>query len=405
VDVTETAGGGRFDRIAGALAGIQASLREAGLDGWLLYDLHARNAVASALLGQGDLSRRYFVLIPADGEPTAIVHGIEVAPWDGWPWQRRVYAHWSELAESLGSVLGGAGTIAMEYSELDAVPALDLVPAGVVELVRAQGARVVSSGDLVTRFYSRWSAADLATHTRASHVLAGVAADTFVWLAGQVEAGHEPTEGAMHAHVLRLMAERGVGVGADCIAATGLSAADPHYHPDGGGATFGRGDLVLLDLWGKESEVGIYADQTWMAYLGNEVPTRAAALFAALRDGRDAAVRFLEDAWAEGREITGGMVDDVTRGVLRDRDLDRWFIHRTGHSIDRATHGAGPNIDNHETREVRRLIPGIGFSIEPGIYIANEIGLRSEINVYIGEDGPVVTTPNPQREIAVLLRG
>lgn len=393
----------QFHRLSQQLDDIQSALKEAGVDGWLLYDLHARNRVASGLLGLGELTRRWFVLVPAAGEPSALVHGIEEAPWAKWPWHRQRYVGWRELEGALRAALAGARRVAMEISPGDAVPILDLVPAGVVELVRAAGPEVVSSADLITRFYSRWTPEGLASHRRAGQVLAQVARAAFERLAGQVRAGQEPGEGEVRDWVLSQLARRGCGVGADCIAASGTRAADPHYHPEGAGGRVRRGDVVLLDLWAKESEDAVYADQTWMAYLGDRVPERVRALFAAVRDGRDAAVAFLQERWQAGEPVRGAEVDDVCRGVLTGRGYGPAFIHRTGHSIDRDTHGMGPNIDNLETREVRRLLPGIGFSIEPGIYLAGEVGLRSEINVYMGERGPEVTTPAPQSEVFALL--
>jgi Xaa-Pro dipeptidase len=395
--------GNGFARLGAQLDALQRELAAADLDGWLLYDLKGRNPIAGGLLGLGDLSRRYFVFVPRAGEPVAITHAIEPAPWAEWAWPKHVYAAWRDLERLLAEVLPRGGRIAMEYSERDAVPILDLVPAGVIELVRASGATVVTSGDLVTRFYSRWSRDDVASHRRTAAVLADVAAAAFARLGRGVTAGEPITEDGLRGWVLGELAARGAGVGADCMVATGTNAANPHYTPIGEGATFARGDVVLLDLWSKEAEDAVYADQTWMGYLGVQVPERAAELFAAARDARDAAVRFVEDAWRADRSITGAAVDDVARAVIEQRGLGRYFLHRTGHSIDRATHGAGPNIDNHETHEVRRLIPGIGFSIEPGIYIAGEIGLRTEINVYMSEDGPEVTTPRIQTGIAALL--
>jgi Xaa-Pro dipeptidase len=392
-----------FARIRGEIDRIQAAVREAGLGGWLLYDLHARNDVTARLIGLGDLSRRFFVLVPAQGEPTAVIHGIEQAPWEQWPWRRRVYVGWQELHAALRQTLEGAGTVAMEFSENAAVPAIDLVPAGIVELVRSTGVNVVTSGDLVTRFYSCWTPEQLQSHRTASALLAQVAHGTFTRLAQAVGDGVAVNEVTMRQWVLDDLAARGVGTGADSIAATGLNAADPHYSPQDGGATFRRGDVVLLDLWSKQAEDMVYADQTWMAYLGPEVPERAAQLFAVIRDARDAAVQFLMDRWAEGRPIQGGEVDDVARRVVTDAGYGKYFIHRTGHSIDRSTHGMGPNIDNLETRDTRHIIPGVGFSIEPGIYIPGEIGLRTEINVYVGEGGPEVTSPSPQHEMATLL--
>jgi Xaa-Pro dipeptidase len=393
---------GSFARLRSALDEMRQALRHADLAGWLLYDLKGRNPVAGALLGQGVLSRRWFVLVPSDGEPVALVHSIEQAPWQEWPWRKHVYSEWQSLEALLGEILPRGGTVAMEYTERDAVPVLDLVPAGVVELVRAHGVAVASSGELVSRFHSRWSAAGLASHRRTAALLADVAAGTFDWLAAGVQRGETISETAMHERVLVELSRRGAGVGADCIAATGRNAADPHYHPAGEGSTFARGDVVLLDLWAKEADDAIYADQTWMGFLGPRVPQRAASLFATIRDARDAAVSFLEDAWRDGRAVSGGEVDDVARGVVREHGHAQHFVHRTGHSIDESTHGVGPNIDNFETRERRTLIEGVGFSIEPGIYIPGEIGLRTEINVYMSATGPEVTTPRVQSGIATL---
>lgn len=396
-------GSREFTRVRRDVESIQAAVREAGLDGWLLYDLHARNDVTARLLELGDLTRRFFVLIPADGEPTAVIHGIEQSPWEQWPWHRRVYVGWQELGSALRETLRGMRRIAMEYSPSAAVPTIDLVPGGILDLVRSAGVDVVSSGDLVTRFYACWTPEQLHSHYTASAAIAQIAEATFARLAHAVAAGERVDEEEMRAWVLADMEAHGVAVGGDAIAATGLNAADPHYSPQGGGATFEHGDIVLLDLWSKQSEEMVYADQTWMGYLGGEVPERAAALFAVIRDARDAAVDFLQTRWSAGHPIEGGEVDDVTRKVVTDAGFGPYFIHRTGHSIDRSTHGMGPNIDNLETHETRRLMPGVGFSIEPGIYIPGELGLRTEINVYVSENGPEVTTPRPQRAIQPLL--
>lgn len=402
-DVGGVTATGRFGRLTRELSDLQRALRELDLDGWLLYDLYARNPVAGGMLGMGEQKRRYFVLVPAEGEPHALIHGIEEGPWAAWPWSKRIYVGWRELDEALDELLGDGTRVAMETSAGDAVPALDLVPAGVVDLVRAAGAEVVSSGDLISRFYARWTAQGLASHLRAAEVLAETAHETFERVASAVRAGEEPTEGGVRAWVIERLAAGGCGVGPDCIVANGVHAADPHYSAQGAGAPLRRGDLLLLDLWAKESDEAIYADQTWMAYLGEAVPERVGPLWTAVRDGRDAAVAFLREQWAAGRPVQGCEVDDVTRGLITERGFGDAFIHRTGHSIDHATHGMGPNIDNIETRETRRLIPGIGFSIEPGIYLAGDVGLRTEINVYLGVDGPEVTTPRPQSEIPALL--
>lgn len=396
-------GSGSFAPLEDRLPAIRDMLAALGFDGWLLYDLHQRNPVAARLLGVGDLSRRYFVLLPVAGEPRALTHAIEEAPWAAWPWKRSRYSGWAELRGGLGSLLEGRARVAMEVSPQDAVPPLDLVPAGVVELIRALGVEVLSSGDLVTRFHSVWSGTDLDSHRRAAGVLADTAAAAFDRLAQQVAAGETVTEGGLRRWVLDRLAAAGCGVGADAIVAGGARTANPHYHPGDVGAILDAGQAVLLDLWGKEQRDAIYADQTWMAYLGARVPESIAHPWSVVRDARDAAVRFIGERWAAGGSVHGHEVDDVAREVVRGGGFGDFFIHRTGHSIDREVHGMGPNLDNYETQELRRLMPGVGFSVEPGVYIPGRLGLRSEINVYLAERGPEVTTPTPQTEIRCLL--
>lgn len=392
-----------FSHLRSHLPGIQAALRDAGLGGWLLFDLHARNSAAMGVLGLGDLTRRYFVLIPREGAPRALTHRIEQHPFAHWAWEKQQYSSWRELHAALPWLIGDARRVGMEISANGAVPAMDLVPAGIVELIRGTGVEVVTSGDLVSQFASSWTDAQLASHKRASAVLAQVAHSSFERLARTFREGLRPTERDLREWVLADLAERGAGVGADTITANGVNAANPHYELEGSGAEFKEGDVVLLDLWSKESADMVYADQTWMACLGRSVPARAREVFEAVRDGREAAVKYVQDAFEAGRDVQGYELDDATRSVIRERGFGDYFIHRTGHSIDRSTHGMGPNIDNFETHETRRLVRGVGFSIEPGIYIPGEIGVRSEINMYIDETGPIVTTPGPQSEMLALL--
>ena len=394
-----------FRTLTGALDDIRAALAEEDLDAWLLYDLHARNPVTVRMLGLGDLTRRVFVVVPREGEPHALTHGIEQAPWSNWPYAKSVYVGWAPLRDELAKLVKGK-RVGMEYSANDAVPAMDMVPAGVVEMVREAGAKDVrSSGNLVSRFYSKWSAEGLASHRRSSRILADVARDAFAHLAKATRDGGTMHEGTLKKWVIAELTKRGAGVGADSIVANGVNAANPHYEPGEKGAELRSGDVVLLDLWSKETEASIYSDQTWMGYLGETVPDRYQEIFAVIRDGRDAAVTLLKERFAAGKPIQGYEVDDATRGVVTARGYGQAFIHRTGHSIDTETHGMGPNIDNLETRETRTLIEGVGFSVEPGIYLAGDVGMRTEIDVYMGPDGPEVTTPDPQREIFALYGG
>lgn len=386
-----------------SLANVQHQLRAAGLDGWLLYDFHGANPIAAGVLGLPPLTRRFFVFLPAHGRPVALTHRIEQQPWRGWIGENRPYLSWRSLEEGLRSLLRDRGAVAMEYSAGGAIPYLDRVPAGLLELLRETGVRVVSSGDLVSAFYSRWSASDEASHLRAARALRDVAHDAFDRLGRSLRSGETPTEWELREWIRSELTARGLNVGVDAIVAVNANAANPHYAPGPEDhASIGREDLVLIDLWGKESTDSVYADQTWMAFTGAEVPARIVTLWNSIRDARDAAVSFIETRFAAGEAVAGCQVDDVARGVLEAHGHGGAFIHRTGHSIDRELHGSGPNIDNLETRDERLLIPGIGFSIEPGVYYPEEVGLRTEIDVFMGENGPIVTTPEPQREVYLI---
>ncbi len=382
---------------------VQTALSEQDLDGWLLYDFHEQNPVARALIGLEWTTRRSFTLVPTQGDPVSLVHAIEHSSWRHWPWEKRSYAGWREMEDGLADLLSGCARVAMEVSARSSVPTLDLVPSGIVELVRETGVETVSSGNLVSAFYSRWTEEQLEGHRRYAAILPEIASAAFERAADAVRRGEPTTEGALSAWIRTELERRGLGVDHDCIVAIGPRAADPHYDPGPVGETIDRGDVLLIDLWGKGHEGDVPADQTWMGYLGAELPAEVAQVWSAARDARDEAVRFLERAHREGRPVRGLEVDDACRAVLEERGYGRFFVHRTGHSIDRDIHGSGPNLDNLETRDDRLLIPGVGFSIEPGVYIPNHLGVRTEVDVFFGPDGPEVTTPVPQESVFLLL--
>jgi Xaa-Pro dipeptidase len=383
---------------------VRQAVRAHGADGWLLFNFQGSNAVASNLLGLPAMTRRWFVWLPAEGEPVAITHRIEQQPWSTWVGENWPYSSWRELESRLAQLLGGNPTVAMEYAERDAVPYIDRVPAGVIEMVRATGARVVTSADMVSAFYARWSAEGEASHRRASTHVYEVAHEAFRRIAGALREERGVTEWEVRSWIKDEFARRGIRVGGDAIVGVNGNAANPHYAPSAEHhAPIAKGDLVLIDLWGKEDDASIYADQTWMGFAGETVPERIAEIFAAVRDARLAAIDLIRRRHAAGEDVAGWEADDASRDVVVARGWGEYFIHRTGHSIDRELHGSGPNIDNLESKDTRRLIPGVGFSIEPGIYLPGDVGFRSEVNVFMGPEGPEVTTPEPQTEVYALL--
>lgn len=383
---------------------IQAALRETGMDGWLLYDFRGINPIAVAILGlSGFVSRRFFVFVPVEGRPTAITHAIEQAPWKDWraDWKIQSYSSWKVLESSLKALVAGK-RVAMEYSPGDAVPYLDRVPAGVIEMVRAAGATVVSSADLVSKFYAVWSEAQRASHQRAAETIARVAKAAFV-IAGDRAKGSTPiTESELQGWIREQFNAAGLETDHGPIVAIGPNAANPHYEPaSSGSAGIERGCILLIDLWARE-KAGIYADQTWMGSLGTP-SGRDIEVWEAVRDARDAAIDLLRKSAGKAGPLRGAQVDDAARAVIESRGFGEYFIHRTGHSIDPIElHGSGPNIDNLETRDERALVPGVGFSIEPGIYLANDVGIRSEVNAVIQDDGVLITPASYQRDLIIV---
>ena len=384
---------------------LQRALAEAELDGWLLYDFQGNNPIANGLLAlEGMVSRRVFVFVPRDGMPRALGHAIEAGPWRRWPasWPRATYSAWRELESAIADMVRGK-RIAMEYSSGDAVPYLDRVPAGVLEMVRAAGAtEVVSSGELVTRFYASWTDAHFASHLRSAETIAAIARDAFA-VAGERARTTEPaTELDLVVWIRERFDRAGLLTDHGPSVCAGESSANPHYEPSGERPRAIReGDVLLIDLWATEPQ-GVYADQTWMAFVGT--PTaRAQEVWSAVRDARDAAIRLVQSAATDGRELRGAEVDDAARRVIEARGFGERFIHRTGHSIDpRSLHGAGPHLDNLETREERTLLPGIGFSIEPGVYLPGELGMRSEVNAFLLPDRAVITPREYQSALIVV---
>ena len=387
-----------------SLPALRSALAKADVDGWLLYDFHGLNPVAVGMLElPGMTTRRFFVYIPRSGSPVAITHAIEQGPWLRWPpkWKKEVYTSWRALESLLAKLVSGK-RVAMEYSPGDAVPYLDRVPAGVIEMVRAAGATVVSSADLVTAFYAVWSDDQRASHERAARAVSTIGQQAIRLAGSKADSGSPLTEYALQSWIKERFEAGGLETDHGPIVAIGPNAANPHYGPTAeSSATIKRGDILLIDLWAREKN-GVFADQTWMGSLG--APSdRDKAIWLAVRDARDAAISLLRERLAAHEPVLGGEVDDAARSVITHRGYGEYFIHRTGHSIDpRDLHGSGPHIDNLETREERALTPGVGFSIEPGIYLSGDVGMRSEVNGFIGADGLLITPTDYQKELLVV---
>jgi Xaa-Pro dipeptidase len=389
------------------IAAVQRVLREQGVDAWLWYDFQGTNPIAQRLAGLGRgghmASRRWFYLIPAHGEPRGLVHAIEPHNLDALPGDKKAYAGRAELERALANLLSGSKRVAMEYSPQGAIPYVSRVDAGTVELVRRHGVEVVSSGDLVQQFEARWSDAAIAAHRAAAEKLYRIKDRAFETVAARLRDGVETTEYDIRQLMWQWFADEGLTSDAAPLVAVQENASDPHYMPEADRTRrIGRDELLLLDLWGRlQTDGAVFADITWVGFTGSEVPQEMALVFAVARDARDAAVELIVEAARAGREVRGYEVDRAARQVIERAGYGQYVLHRTGHSLGETVHGNGAHLDDYETHDERRLLPGTGFTIEPGIYLGR-FGVRTEINVVWTATGPEVTGPRQQEIVRVV---
>ncbi|MEO8727087.1 MAG: Xaa-Pro peptidase family protein [Acidobacteriaceae bacterium] len=384
------------------LSAIQTALRENGFDAWLFYDHHHRDPIAYRVLGLSEhlhVTRRWYYLIPAQGEPQKLVHNIESHHLDTLPGGTRSYSSWQEQQQHLREITAPHTTLAMQYSPDNLIPYIGLVDAGTIELLRSFGKKIVSSGDLVAQFEATWSAAQIASHYAARDSVDKIMAAAFDEIGRRVRKGGAHEYGI--AQFIREAFRRENMTDENPIVGVNAHSADPHYSPSAEDSLpIREGDFVLLDMWGRKlgDERNAYYDITWTGMVG--APTaRHQEIFAIVRDARKAAVAKAKSAFDAGQKLEGWQVDDAARNLIREKGYVDEFFHRTGHSIGSSdVHGNGANMDNIETKDTRQVLPNSCFSVEPGIYFRGDFGVRSEVNVLI-ENGKAVVTGREQEEL------
>ncbi|MCD6500366.1 MAG: aminopeptidase P family protein [Deltaproteobacteria bacterium] len=391
------------------LEAIQAALDEFNIGGWLFFDFGNRDPISYRVLGLPNkhASRRWYYMIPAHGEPVKLAHRVEPGKLDSLPGKKVLYSSWKEMGDRLAEMVLGLGTVAMQYSPDCSIPYISVVDGGTVELVRSKGVEVVSSADLVQRFEGLVDEAGYETHVEAGRKMHLVLEETWKEIAARINAGKVPNEVDVQKFMLDGFTREGLTWdGTPPIVGVDEHAADPHFEPRAELAKLVEpGHRLLIDLWTRlDQEDAIYYDITWCAQVGSQEPDPLyREVFDVVMQARDKAVAFIGERLEAGHEVHGYEVDDVCRGVVTEAGYGEYFVHRTGHSIGREVHGNGANIDNLETQDRRRLVPGAMFSIEPGIYLYDrKIGVRTEIDVYISaENRPVIYGP-VQKELVVI---
>lgn len=391
------------------VAAIQQALREEGnLEGWLFYDFRGSDPLSYRVLlldPAMHVTRRWYYWIPAEGAPRKVLHRIEPHVLNGLPGEADQYVSWEQQREVLARLLRGRRRIAMQYSPLNAVPYVSRVDAGTIELVKSYGVEVISSADLIQMFEAVWTDRQLETHQYAAAALRRIVDEAFDHVSDAVANSRRLTEHGLQQFILARIHAANMVTSSAPIAAVNEHSADPHYSPmSTGSAEIKRDDLVLIDLWAKQAEAGsVYADITWTAYAATQIPARHRDIFDLVRQGRDAALDFVRKQVADGHRPFGYEVDEACRTVIHAAGYGDQFVHRTGHSIGEEVHGNGANIDGLETQDSRRLMPRTCFSIEPGIYLTGEFGIRSELDVYVADREAFVFGLPLQTEIVPLL--
>ena len=387
------------------LTEIQKALAGESLDGWLLYDFRGSNVIARHIVKLGDrlATRRWFYFIPMNGNPTKIVHAIEAETLDHLPGEKFIFRSWQDLHRILSETLKGKQAIAMEYSAENDIPYISMVDSGTVELVRKTGVRVISSGDLVQLFEARWDQEQTKSHFEAVKRVDDTKNEGFRFISENMREAKAITEHDVQQFMWELFEKKNLTADHPAIVAVNSNASNPHYTPERNhSALIRQGDLVLIDIWGKLQEPGaIYGDITWMGYVGKEVPAKQQEIFDIVKGAQQTAFRLILENYEKGKATYGWEADQAARDFISERGYGDYYLHRTGHNIGQEVHGNGAHLDNLETRDLRKLIPRTGFSIEPGIYLP-QFGVRSEIDVFIGDEGPVITSPE-QTEILKLL--
>ena len=388
---------------------IQRELAELNLDAWLLYDFRGMNPIAQNVAGLAgaNITRRWFCLIPKHGEPRWLVHKIETSNFVNVQGEVALYAGWEELNDAIRTLIADVKTVAMEYSPNAEIPYISRVDAGTLEWIRSLGVAVQTSAELAQRVEARLSEAQATGHQRSAKLVLRAKDYAFNWIGSQLRDGKTITEYDVQQEILGQFAAMDLVTDHPPIVAVNANSSDPHYAPAATNTQeIKADDFILIDLWAKQKDPdAVFADTTWVAYAGKTVPTQYVEIFDIVREARDRAIRFIQERWEADAPIHGYEVDDCVRGYITEKGYGPYFIHRTGHNIGTVIHGNGANLDNLETRDARALIPGVCFSIEPGIYLT-AFGVRTEVDVFLagpGRDGVKVTTAPVQNQVLSLL--
>lgn len=389
---------------------VQEILTAMKIDAWLLYDFRFSNELALNMLGitkKSHLTRRFYYLIPQKGLPIKIANAIETFHFDGLPGKLLPYASYSSLNDNLKTSLKGIKKVAMEYSPMNAIPYVSRVDAGTIEQIKSLGVEIVTSADLISMYNALWTKQQFNENKPVAHALNEIVYNAFNFIKKKIVSNKVTTEYDVQQFIMNEFKHRKLFTDDPPIVGVNENSANPHYTPTKQKHNkIKRGDFVLIDLWAKpNNEDGVWADITWVGFVGTSVPDKYTEVFNIVEEARDTAFNLVESKFKQGKDVRGYEVDAACRKVIEDAGYGKYFIHRTGHSITTDLHGSGAHMDNFETKDERLILPSTSFSIEPGIYLPGDFGVRSEIDVFITKEGRVIITgKEKQNEVVAILK-
>lgn len=387
------------------LSRVQAAMQQEGLDCWVVYDFQGTNPIMSQLLRtKAMMTRRVFLVIPAQGEAQLLGSRVDHDSLQPLPFKQNFYSGWQEMEQKLAALLEGCRVVGMDYSPQGLLPTVSRVDAGTVEMLKKMGKEIRTSANILQAGVAIWGQAILEAHLEDSRKVANIKDEAFDFIARQLRSGAPLTEYQVQSFIMERFEAEGLWTAYPPVVAVNQNSSDPHYTPEAGRtAPIQKRDWILIDLWAKRPGYEfVYGDMTWVGLAGPAPSARQQEVFETVAAARDKAVDFIQEQAQRQTPVEGWEVDDVARKVIQEAGYGDYFFHRTGHSLSsgNAVHGSGVNLDNLETHDTRPLAPGVGFTIEPGIYLP-EFGVRLEINLYMEESGPRVTTPIQQSIICL----
>lgn len=368
---------------------IQKEVARLGGDAWIIVDYENKNPALVKMLGERMLTRKIFLVLPAEGKPYLITHSIDTVylsdPSILERFDLRVYKTWEEMLALERESFASFKKVFMDVSENGLLPRVSLADYGSVSFVESLGIEILSSADLLQFQTAVMNEKSLQSQIKACKTALKIKDEAFAEIARHIRESGETSELEIQQFIARRFDEEGMVYDEAPLVAIGKNASNPHYTPtEESYSPIKQGDLVLIDMWAKYKEPGsVYADITWMGYVGTEVPEEYQKRFAIIRDARDAAIELLRRELPL-RDVHAYEADDAARKVIEEAGFGEWFLHRLGHSIydDDSPHGPGANLDNYESHDTRLLLDGTSFSDEPGIYTP-EYGMRTETDLHI----------------------